>query len=348
MAILLKAFQALHGDCLLLSYKGDNAAPSHNILIDAGFASTFHRTLKSALVQIREVGENIDLLIVTHVDNDHITGFIPMFLEFGVNDIKSVWFNASPERFEFPSPEGQIGVAEGVQVRDYLLKMDKISFDRIHTPQVHNIHGAQIRILSPLMTDLDKFRLKWKVFEDKVAQKANQIAPRLSDKKVSIQELLERKSTLDNSLSNRTSISFLFAFNGKTLLLSSDAHPDVIESSLTTLGYSTGAPVNLALMQVAHHGSRFNITSSLLGLIRCNHYLISTNGGNPYLFPHKETLARIVVSAYHRLPGEPIYFYFTYDDPILRDIFTLEEVTKYNIISVYPKTGEYGTLIKFE
>lgn len=91
-------FPALEGDCILLSL-GDELKRTH-ILIDGGFAVTYKNYIKPRLQEISSKGEHISLVVVTHIDTDHIEGILELFKENNAADnpqiikIEEVWHNS--------------------------------------------------------------------------------------------------------------------------------------------------------------------------------------------------------------------------------------------------------------
>jgi len=87
-------YPAKYGDCFLIS-AGDKV--KKHILIDCGFIETYEKFLKKDLFEIAQRKEKIDLMVVTHIDADHISGAIK-FLEDNNRqkfiDIDEIWFNA--------------------------------------------------------------------------------------------------------------------------------------------------------------------------------------------------------------------------------------------------------------
>ena len=78
-----------HGDCLWIEY-GTSAFP-RRILIDGGATGTYKRALQSRL---ERSGDELELLVVTHVDGDHITGILELIekAHTGIKP-KDLWFN---------------------------------------------------------------------------------------------------------------------------------------------------------------------------------------------------------------------------------------------------------------
>lgn len=74
----LEVFHAADGDCLLLS-SGDG----HHVLIDGGRAGTFADNTQPRLQDLKLAGEAIDLVLVSHIDADHITGILRLLRDVG-------------------------------------------------------------------------------------------------------------------------------------------------------------------------------------------------------------------------------------------------------------------------
>lgn len=92
--IKLKIFPAFYGDCFLISiYEEEKVI---NILIDGGLSKTYEDYLKPILTEIAKKGEELTLLICTHVDSDHIRGLISFLVDNNKDkyiNIKEIWFN---------------------------------------------------------------------------------------------------------------------------------------------------------------------------------------------------------------------------------------------------------------
>ena len=94
--IEIEVLPANEGDCILITIEKEDI----HILIDGGTAETYRNYLKTRLIQLRNEGKEIDLLIVTHIDNDHIGGIIELLKENGsdmdskIIRIKNIWHNS--------------------------------------------------------------------------------------------------------------------------------------------------------------------------------------------------------------------------------------------------------------
>ncbi len=93
----IEMFPASYGDSFLVTC-GDQMKT--NILIDAGFQSTYHNSIKKRLAKISSLGKNLSLLVFTHIDADHISGGIPLLIENGTSEdpkiikIEHIWHNS--------------------------------------------------------------------------------------------------------------------------------------------------------------------------------------------------------------------------------------------------------------
>ena len=63
----LRTFHAADGDCLLLSSRD-----GHRLLVDGGRPNTFEECTWPTLQRLQRAGEGIDLVVVSHIDADHI------------------------------------------------------------------------------------------------------------------------------------------------------------------------------------------------------------------------------------------------------------------------------------
>lgn len=89
--VKIKVFKAQQGDAFLLQL--DNK----NILIDMGTVSTYECEIKQELIKLANLNQKIDLLIITHIDEDHIGGAIKFLEENKKNEIiciDEIWHNS--------------------------------------------------------------------------------------------------------------------------------------------------------------------------------------------------------------------------------------------------------------
>ena len=88
-------FPAKSGDCILIRYLKEK----FNVLIDGGFGCTYSQYLKPFLLRIAKNGAHLNLIIVTHIDRDHINGIKQFLMDNGAADnpniihVDEIWFN---------------------------------------------------------------------------------------------------------------------------------------------------------------------------------------------------------------------------------------------------------------
>lgn len=93
--MIIDMFPAENGDAFLIRF--DN---KKNILIDMGYTDTYKNHIKDRLLKIKNENQCIDLLIITHIDEDHIEGVIEFLKENGnannpnIVEVKEVWHNS--------------------------------------------------------------------------------------------------------------------------------------------------------------------------------------------------------------------------------------------------------------
>src|SRR6185436_15979126 len=89
----IELLPARHGDCLLLEY-GDAARP-HRVLIDGGPIGAYG-TLSQRLAALPADERELELLVITHVDGDHIEGCLKLLNHRELATFRDIWFNGWP------------------------------------------------------------------------------------------------------------------------------------------------------------------------------------------------------------------------------------------------------------
>lgn len=308
MGLSIDFLKAAHGDSILITHI--NNGKTTRILIDGGPPSAFTANkpgnLKEALNDIKDQGGVIDLVILTHVDDDHIGGLLKAFShdDFLPVMAQSVLFNSGQliyEYFEKNSEKQndifqnfntseQTSIGQGISFEQYML--DHNVWDRrlVHEGLNINIGNIELEILSPSFDDLKKLLYKWDEEQELVPESTS---AGNTDYKLRYDELLENdKFKEDESIPNGSSISFIFKADEKKMLFLGDAHPSSVISSLKNKGYSKRKKLKVEFMKLSHHGSKANTNLELLELIETNKYIVLTDGTRHGL-PNKKTFARI-------------------------------------------------------
>ena len=312
--------------------KGDSflvSADERNILIDGGVSSTYSREIIRELKAIQSLGQALDLVVLTHTDDDHIAGLIRLLCDTNYRHmIKEVWFNSVPEYRDFRlKQDKKLSVKQGVNF-DTLVKLLKAENPNLNVKshitcesEPRSIIIAEnicINILSPKEITLKDFIDKYHY------EKPDKKLSKKCDYNKKIIELWGNNEIKDSSLSNEASIAFELKYKDKNFLFLGDSHAQTISDSLLKRGHDRSNKLPVTLTKLSHHGSKSNITTDLLESISCNKYIISTNGA--YSLPHKETLAKIIK---HR--KESVEFIFNYK-PLLNRILRNNDFDEHNAV----------------
>lgn len=298
MALSIKALPANHGDCFIF----EDSTDGHVLLVDCGLKITFYN-------HISKLTSKVDTLILTHIDEDHILGAIPL-IESTPDKFSTgiVYFN-SPNLLKLKSSSGNISVKQARQV-DSLLEEKAIKIAGLESGQELQLNeNIGIQVLSPRNSDLEnldnsKFRLG-----------ASNTKISINRKVASAVELSKRKDnylSISSDLINACSIAFILRYKNKSVLYLGDAHPEIISDQLESLGYTESNKLQIDIVKLSHHGSFKNISDRLISLISCDTFWISTNGGKGHSkHPDPATLAKLALNM-TRKTNEEITFLFNY------------------------------------
>lgn len=326
----IKLLKALNGDSILITY-GENKA--HNILIDGGCGKLCYHQLFNLIENLKKEKSKIDLVVLTHIDSDHIDGILRLFTQknFDFSVIDQMWFNFGKKLQTSLQIEGinraiylydndtKISWKQGESLEE---KLQNTSIQRnsfIKALDCFFIGNAKITVLSPTIETLKECVTK-EIDELKHSAKIASSC----DYQKSIMELNETEFEGIVSLTNKSSIAFLFEFKEMKLLLLGDAEAATIEDSLLQLGYSQKNKLKIEYCKIAHHASRHNTSKELIQMLDCQNYIISTQRTTQGR-PSKECLSRIICNSV-----APVNFYCNYDINA-NTIFTEGEFSKYGM-----------------
>lgn len=326
----IKVLKALNGDSIIISYGEDKL---HYILVDGGRGKLCFHQLCKFIEKVKVEKGKIDLLVLTHIDSDHIDGILRLLSQkdFDFSIIDQMWFNFGTGLLNSLQIDGickkiylyerdtEISWKQGKDL-EQILQNTKI---RRKLPIVgldcHSVGGAKITILSPNVEILKEFVQK----SDEESVRSTQISYSCDYEK-SVAELYEKEFEGIVSLTNKSSIAFLFEFAGKRLLFLGDAEESTIKSSLSKLGYSNKNKLRVDYCKIAHHASKHNTSNELIEMLDCSNYIISTQLTKEGR-PSKECLSRIVCNT-----ALPVNFYCNYNINA-NSIFTEEEISEYGM-----------------
>jgi beta-lactamase superfamily II metal-dependent hydrolase len=306
--ISLDVLPASFGDCLLLTCH----TPSRpwRLLVDTGPDETY-----SALQRhLRSVTPNtkgkrvVDTFVVSHIDHDHIGGAALLLNDASLDlEFSDIWFNA-------PTPAGPRprGVAEGQRLAELLGAKSRdlpwnvamgrqwlCSSPEQRCPRIDPRRGVKVTVVSPSLKKLKALFAQWDKELAKMRVKTREtMEPGLLRRGMpSLEDLAASKTAIDKALPNGSSIALLVEYKKKSVLLAADAHPDLLVEELRALAdiRQVKLPWSVDVFKLPHHGSRANVTTELLTVVRARHYVVSTNNAQ-FGHPDAEALARVICS----------------------------------------------------
>lgn len=323
MGLQVQFLPARQGDAIWVRW------PGHQLLIDLGPEQT-GRAFRELLGTLPRDQRRFDLLVITHVDSDHIGGVLSCFadahedlpgLSFG-----DVWFNGWEHlngqqlqaRRAGRALEG-MGPAQGERLASWLRAQPwNEAFGRFPVvcpegapPTVRLPGGLALTVLGPTATRLADLRQTWQDEVEIALERGGltEVSPGLDSRggrtveaygssqppalenRVDLQLLAEAPSRADTSKTNASSIVLLVEWEGRRVLLTGDALSGDLTQALARLGGRE--PVRLDLLKVPHHGSQQNLTRDLVEAVSCPHWLFSTDG-TIFRHPDAPAVARVL------------------------------------------------------
>ena len=307
-----------HGDCLIITY-GSPDAP-HRVLIDGGTAATFPR-LQQHILSLPKDQRHFELLIVTHIDSDHIDGVLGLLRAKLDVTFRDIWFNGwkhlVPPTSEFLGPRQGDMLGNLLSMRTDLPWNEDFGGERVYVPSSGALPvrvlpgGLKLTLLSPTMKELTALDTAWIKESFQQGRFPGEAPPALGRGHSRVQQLAETVFVRDRSAANGSSIAVLAEFQGRRCLLGADAFADTLLASLKRLPGAQGR-LGLDAFKLPHHGSAANVSSELIQAVECQRYLISTDG-SVFDHPDDEAIARLLHPA-----GGGIELYFNYDTPRTR------------------------------
>ncbi|WP_299887068.1 MBL fold metallo-hydrolase [uncultured Lacinutrix sp.] len=354
--INLEFLPARFGDCIWIEY-GDNQT-THRILIDGGTAGTRHN-IRKRIEELPEDQRSFDLMVVTHIDKDHIAGILGLLededeLPFKIKDF---WFNAFKHLPEEAEEDESFGAKQAERLTESILKHTitwngafnggAVVMNLDELPEIEIPGGMKLTLLSPTAEHLMKLRPKWikevedagmipggvliedDILDDDEGFGATEIP--------NIDAIAQTPFNEDTSVANGSSIAFLAEFEETKILFCGDAFPSQVLQALNVI--SPEKKIDLDLVKISHHGSSGSTNSELLEKLNCRNYVISTSGST-FHHPKADTISRIIKSS-----GDGAHLIFNYKSDI-NEIWDLNILkTQHNYTTTYPPNGEEGIKI---
>jgi beta-lactamase superfamily II metal-dependent hydrolase len=313
----IEMLPAEQGDSLWIEY-GDPGQP-RRVLIDGGTASSWQDGLKARIEALPEAERHFELLIVTHVDADHIDGALALVSDDTLKaSFGDVWFNGWRHLQE--TGVESLGPVVGERLTDALTGRDipwneafrshAVCTGQDGEPRRHELDdGLALTVLSPTPQQLADLRPVWKkaveeagLDPDRPRAEPEEEKPAAGIERLGagslpdVPSLAAKALDEDASETNGSSIAVLLEFDGKGAVLCGDAFPSVLEASVGRLCAERATerlPVDA--FKLPHHGSRANVSRELVAALDCPRYLVSSSGARTH-HPDEEAVARVLVA----------------------------------------------------
>jgi beta-lactamase superfamily II metal-dependent hydrolase len=319
---------ARQGDAIWVRW-GEEDDP-HQMMIDMGTEEIGDR-IREKIEALPADRRKFDLLVVSHVDRDHIGGVLTCLADAAPVPglaIEDVWFNGfqhlkggsvKPADTDRSGVE-TMGAAQGERLSSWLRKQvwnrefDGAPVQRVpgEAPQAVTLHdGLQITILGPTPARLEAFVDRWET-EVEIALKKGTLTevspgleslgskhPPVLEEVGDLEFLAETEGKSDNSKANGSSIVMLLEYQDHKILLSGDAFSDDLVDGIKAV--SGDGPLELDAFKLPHHCSQKNVFRSLVEAVDCQRWLVSTDG-TQHRHPDAVALARVIAYSKVRTP----------------------------------------------
>jgi Predicted hydrolase (metallo-beta-lactamase superfamily) len=353
---------ARHGDALLIEY-GDKDR-TWRILIDGGPLSAYP-DINERLSRFPSGDQTVELLVVTHVDTDHVEGIIRLMAmpeQSWPIYVREIWFNGWRHIEEASDLGGREGEFMSALIHNRINDRWNTRFDgkavvcgALDDDEAKLDGEMNLTILSPdnealaaLLKDWKENLDRWKLDPGDLEGAWEQLVEETKfhpDAELTLgpddltDQLRKLLKGTDPSKANGSSIAFIAEFKKRSCIFLGDAHMKVVCNSLERLGYSKEKPLVVNAVKVSHHGSKNNITPKFLELVDAEHWLFSSNGER-HKHPDKEAIEAVIQGA-TRKPT----LWFNYRSAFT-EIWESDPRSNASYFTKYPEEGKEGIEIE--
>lgn len=316
--LTLRMLPADYGDCLWLEFGGRKPG---RVLVDCGTQGTWPR-LKAEIERLPLADRRFDLVVITHIDIDHIGGALPFFREFealGVQ-IGEVWFNGWDQ-----IQPALLGVRQGDELTKLLgtsplsavwnkaFRREAAVVPADGALPVVEYGDLRLTLLSPTWPKLEELAKDWDQWlrengllgelEEEAAAVEESPVMLGDEQPLNVDLLAASRFKPDKSVPNGSSIAFLAELKGEpdsAILMGADAHVPVLLESMARLrserGLAADHRLRCAAVKLPHHGSKSNVSAEWVAQLDARRYLFSTSGAR-FGHPDPEAVARVIKAA---------------------------------------------------
>jgi len=312
----IEMLPAYEGDCLWIEY-GDASRP-RVILCDGG-RKVAYKALRPRLRRLAAEGRAIELLIVSHIDADHIEGILELLDEdeFPIQ-INDVWFNGYDHlrRAARMLPKSEIyGAVQAEKLTKNLRARGWPWNKAFHgapaarvgdeVPAIELAGGMSVRLVSPTLEALRDLIPTWEkeCADAGIPPGGGRVRARRgrdglpagaeimgAAPRFDVMESAREPFVPDSSKANRSSIAVLLEYRGRRALMTGDAHADLLLSGLRAMRGGR-RKLRMDVFKLSHHGSHGTTSLELMENLDAAAIMVSTNGSR-HKHPHRQSLAR--------------------------------------------------------
>lgn len=323
----IEALKAKHGDCLLLHW--GTSKDRRLAVIDGGPDLVYSTALKPRLLQIAN-GEplTIDLLMLSHIDDDHINGLLDMLEEIDSGDLDATvelaWFNSLEGLLDGDLPTNSTAVTASVHAAFAPRADSKAPWeDKVlaSVPQGQDLGNAlkSMGLMETLNHPYPQLVMRGLGPKDATISglKLTPIAP---DRKAveALRKVWKEKrrddadpvtaAYKDRSPYNLSSIVVIAEYGERTMLLTGDALGRHILEGLEEIDWpKQNGRWHFDLIKLPHHGSQNNVTQEFFETVTADCYLVSGDQDR-FPNPHEKAMKWL----YDARAGEDYRIWCTY------------------------------------
>lgn len=330
MPLEIQFLPAREGDAIWIRWGADEL--DHQMFVDMGTEGT-GEAIAERLLELDVADRAFDLLVVSHIDRDHIGGVLSCVSDRDqpINGLRfdDVWFNGWDHLHDRIPPVPTQGLEPmGGVMGERLSKWLRRTTWNGHFERGRIVRGDQpfetvdypgdlsLTVLGPTAERLTELITPWEdevhaaidrgsVDPDDVSDGLRppihpglesygpKVRPDLQDWS-DLEMLAATRTGEDPSEANGSSISLLLQWGSDvTVLLCGDAFAEDLVEVFGVLG--AGGTVELDVFKLPHHGSKKNVTTDLVRAVRCPYWMFSTDG-NRFRHPDPTAIVRILTA----------------------------------------------------
>jgi beta-lactamase superfamily II metal-dependent hydrolase len=336
MSLQLEFLPAQEGDAVWIRWADDGQR--RQILVDMGQGITGRR-IRERVQDLAVADRHFELLVITHVDADHIGGAITGLVDADPLDgwtFADTWFNGWHHLSGLAAPTDDTVQAQGPAQGEVLMKwlggrswnqaFGRKPVERTAPLQSVVIGSVSLTVIGPPRNRLQQFKTTWAEDVNAAIEKARlpesdrrdpttaeaqgrrtkPRPPTIGDA-AALDALADRNRAEDSAPANGTSICLVLEWTEQRVLLTGDAWPTDVRDGLQAFATERALepPLEFSLVKLAHHGSQNNVSDALLEVITCRDWVVSTNGSK-YYHPDAPAIARLLRT--RRRPRPRLHF----------------------------------------